>query len=83
MPCFFGLIFLVDKEVFMMGSYAPKVEMQSFITPVDEAPSGYYNILEGMLHRGAYRVKSQVCDDDGHDWLSWTWTLEIAKDWGE
>ncbi|VDN20352.1 unnamed protein product [Gongylonema pulchrum] len=66
----------VDRETFMMGSYAPKMELQSFITPVDEAPSG-------LLHRGTYKVKSQVCDDDGHDWLSWTWTLEIAKDWGD
>ncbi|VDK89335.1 unnamed protein product [Litomosoides sigmodontis] len=66
----------VDKETFMMGSYAPKMEMQSFVTPLDEAPSG-------VLYRGTYKVKSQVCDDDGHDWLSWTWTLEIAKDWGE
>ncbi|VDK61538.1 unnamed protein product [Onchocerca ochengi] len=66
----------VDKETFMMGSYAPKMEMQSFITPLDEAPSG-------MLHRGIYKIRSQVCDDDGHDWLSWTWSLEIAKDWGE
>ncbi|OZC05233.1 RHO protein GDP dissociation inhibitor [Onchocerca flexuosa] len=66
----------VDKETFMMGSYAPKMEMQSFITPLDEAPSG-------ILHRGTYKIKSQICDDDGHDWLSWTWSLEIAKDWGD
>ncbi|VDO45569.1 unnamed protein product [Brugia timori] len=66
----------VDKETFMMGSYAPKMEIQSFITPSDEAPSG-------ILHRGTYKVKSQVCDDDNHDWLSWTWSLEIAKDWEE
>ncbi|MCP9266024.1 Rho GDP-dissociation inhibitor 2 [Dirofilaria immitis] len=70
------LVVEVDRETFMMGSYAPKMEMQSFITPLDEAPSG-------MLHRGTYKMKSQVCDDDGHDWLSWTWSLEIAKDWGE
>ncbi|VDO25943.1 unnamed protein product [Onchocerca flexuosa] len=73
---FFLLIFSVDKETFMMGSYAPKMEMQSFITPLDEAPSG-------ILHRGTYKIKSQICDDDGHDWLSWTWSLEIAKDWGD
>ncbi|VDN01214.1 unnamed protein product [Thelazia callipaeda] len=64
----------VDKDTFMMGSYAPKMELQSFTTPLDEAPSG-------MLHRGTYKIKSQVCDDDGHDWLSWSWILEIAKDW--
>lgn len=34
-----------------------------------------------MLHRGIYKVKSQVTDDDDNDWLSWTWNLEIAKDW--
>lgn len=37
---FLLLIFSVDRETFMMGSYAPKMEMQSFITPLDEAPSG-------------------------------------------
>lgn len=30
----------VDRDVLMMGSYAPKLELQSFTTPVDEAPSG-------------------------------------------
>lgn len=35
-------LFLVDRETFMMGSYAPKMELQSFITPVDEAPSGKF-----------------------------------------
>ncbi|MFH4979611.1 hypothetical protein AB6A40_006320 [Gnathostoma spinigerum] len=64
----------VDRDVYMVGSYGPKLELQSYVTPVDEAP-------QGLLHRGVYKVKSQVTDDDGHDWLSWTWSLEIAKDW--
>ncbi|VDK17286.1 unnamed protein product [Anisakis simplex] len=64
----------VDHDTFMVGSYAPKMELQSYTTPVDEAPSG-------MIHRGTYKVKSQVTDDDGNDWLTWTWTLEISKDW--
>lgn len=46
-------------------------------------PLNYSIVFAGMLHRGIYKVKSQVCDDDGHDWLSWTWSLEIAKDWGD
>uniref|UniRef100_A0A0N5AD68 Rho GDP-dissociation inhibitor 2 n=1 Tax=Syphacia muris TaxID=451379 RepID=A0A0N5AD68_9BILA len=65
---------LVDKDVFMMGSYAPKTELQSFTSPLEEAPSG-------LMHRGKYKVQSQVTDDDNHDWLTWQWTLEIAKDW--
>uniref|UniRef100_A0A915CA99 Rho GDP-dissociation inhibitor 3 n=1 Tax=Parascaris univalens TaxID=6257 RepID=A0A915CA99_PARUN len=64
----------VDRDTFMVGSYAPKMELQSYTTPLDEAPSG-------VLHRGSYKVKSQVTDDDGNDWLTWTWTLEISKDW--
>ncbi|EPB80814.1 RHO protein GDP dissociation inhibitor [Ancylostoma ceylanicum] len=64
----------VLKETFMVGSYAPKSELQSYTTPVEEAPSG-------MLHRGKYKVKSQMTDDDGHDWLTWSWTTEISKDW--
>ncbi|KHJ99879.1 RHO protein GDP dissociation inhibitor [Oesophagostomum dentatum] len=64
----------VFKETYMVGSYAPKLELQSYTTPVEEAPSG-------MLHRGKYKVKSQMTDDDGHDWLTWCWTTEISKDW--
>ncbi|VDM74988.1 unnamed protein product [Strongylus vulgaris] len=30
----------VLKETFMVGSYAPKQELQSYTTPVEEAPSG-------------------------------------------
>ncbi|VDL71933.1 unnamed protein product [Nippostrongylus brasiliensis] len=64
----------VLKETFMVGSYAPKKELQSYTTPLEEAPSG-------MLHRGTYKVTSQMTDDDNHDWLTWTWTTEISKDW--
>ncbi|KJH43030.1 RHO protein GDP dissociation inhibitor [Dictyocaulus viviparus] len=64
----------VLKETFMVGSYAPRKELQSYTTPVEEAPSG-------LLHRGKYKVKSQMTDDDEHDWLSWTWYTEISKDW--
>uniref|UniRef100_A0A1I7WX44 RHO protein GDP dissociation inhibitor n=1 Tax=Heterorhabditis bacteriophora TaxID=37862 RepID=A0A1I7WX44_HETBA len=64
----------VLKEAFMVGSYAPKAEIQSYITPIEEVPSG-------MVHRGKYKVKSKLTDDDEHNWLTWTWTTEIAKDW--
>uniref|UniRef100_A0A914RNQ8 Uncharacterized protein n=1 Tax=Parascaris equorum TaxID=6256 RepID=A0A914RNQ8_PAREQ len=38
----------VDRDTFMVGSYAPKMELQSYTTPLDEAPSGiqsYKNVI--------------------------------------
>jgi len=64
----------VDKDEFMVGSYPPKAELQSYITPLEDAPSG-------MMHRGKYKVKSLFTDDDKHEWLAWEWSLEIKKDW--
>uniref|UniRef100_A0A914VAL8 Rho GDP-dissociation inhibitor 3 n=1 Tax=Plectus sambesii TaxID=2011161 RepID=A0A914VAL8_9BILA len=64
----------VDKDEFMVGSYPPKNDLQSYTTPVEEAP-------HGMLHRGKYKVKSLFTDDDKHEWLAWEWSLEIKKDW--
>jgi Rho GDP-dissociation inhibitor len=34
-----------------------------------------------MIHRGTYKVKSLFTDDDQNEWLGWSWTLEIKKDW--
>ncbi len=39
----------------MVGSYAPKAQIQSYTTPVEEMPSG-------MLARGTYNVKSLFTD---------------------
>jgi len=64
----------VDKMNQMVGSYAPKEEVQSSITPVEDAPSG-------MLARGTYTVKSLFTDDDKHEHLKWEWSFEIKKDW--
>ena len=58
----------------MVGSYGPKMELQSFTTPVDEAPSG-------MISRGTYNIKSLFTDDDKNEHLKWEWSLEIKKDW--
>ncbi len=58
----------------MVGSYGPKAEPQSYITPVDEAP-------KGMLARGDYKVKSKFLDDDKNIHLQWEWSFEIKKDW--
>jgi len=67
-------LFVVDSTKYMVGSYGPKQEVQSYTTPVEEAPSG-------MLARGSYTVKSLFTDDDKHEHLKWEWTLEIKKDW--
>lgn len=64
----------VDKSRFMVGSYGPKKEMQSYSTPFDEAPSG-------MMSRGKYVVKSKFGDDDKNTYLEWQWGLHIVKDW--
>lgn len=64
----------VHKDDYMVGSYAPKIESQSFTTPAEEAPSG-------MINRGTYKMKSLFTDDDKNEWLSWEWNLEIKKDW--
>lgn len=58
----------------MVGSYPPKMEMQSYITPSEEAPSG-------MVARGSYTVLSLFTDDDEHEHLKWEWTFEICKEW--
>lgn len=64
----------VDKTNFMVGSYPPKTELQSYTTPVEEAPSG-------MIARGTYTIKSLFTDDDKKKHLQWEWSLEIKKDW--
>jgi|ERR1712071_67249 len=64
----------VDKMVQMVGSYAPREDMQSFMTPKEDAP-------EGMAQRGTYTVKSLFTDDDGNEYLKWEWTFEIKKKW--
>lgn len=64
----------VEKMNQMVGSYAPKKEIQSFTTPQEDMPSG-------MLARGQYTVKSLFTDDDKHEHLKWEWTFEIKKDW--
>lgn len=58
----------------MVGSYPPKKEIQFYITPAEEAPSG-------LMARGTYSVSSLFTDDDKHQHLKWEWTFEIKKDW--
>jgi Rho GDP-dissociation inhibitor len=64
----------VEKMNHMVGSYAPKLELQSYLSPLEEMPSG-------MLSRGTYTVKSLFTDDDKNEHLKWEWTFELKKDW--
>ncbi|XP_064318105.1 rho GDP-dissociation inhibitor 3 [Phalacrocorax carbo] len=64
----------VDRDVFMVGSYAPRAEEYEVVTPAEEAPRGW-------LARGFYRVRSLVTDDDKTEHLSWEWDLCIKKAW--
>lgn len=58
----------------MVGSYGPKAEPHTYITPNDEAP-------KGMIARGGYSVKSRFLDDDKNVHLEWEWSFAIKKDW--
>jgi hypothetical protein len=64
----------VDKETNMVGSYGPKMELQSYTTAPEVAPSG-------MLARGTYIMKSIFTDDDKNEHLKWEWQLDLKKDW--
>ncbi|NWS75333.1 GDIR3 inhibitor, partial [Crotophaga sulcirostris] len=64
----------VDRDVFMVGSYAPRAEEYEVVTPAEEAPRGW-------LARGSYRVRSLVTDDDKTEHLAWEWGLCIKKAW--
>ncbi|KAM9179401.1 rho GDP-dissociation inhibitor 3 isoform 1-T1 [Mergus octosetaceus] len=64
----------VDRDVFMVGSYAPRAEEYEVVTPAEEVP-------RGRLVRGSYRVRSLVTDDDKTEHLSWEWGLCIKKAW--
>lgn len=66
----------VDKQNNMVGSYGPKMELQSYTTSAEQAPSG-------MLARGTYVVKSIFTDDDKNEHLKWEWQLELKKEWKE
>ncbi|XP_032309787.1 rho GDP-dissociation inhibitor 1 isoform X1 [Drosophila ananassae] len=69
-----GVNVVVDKMKHMVGSYPPKKEIQFYLTPAEEAPSGTFS-------RGTYSVSSVFTDDDKHIHLEWDWTFEIKKDW--
>ena len=62
----------MDKSNYMVGSYGPKNEVQEYVTPSEDAPSG-------MLSRGTYTVKSKFTDDDKNVYLEWEWTMKIGK----
>ena len=64
----------VDKMTHMVGSYAPKEDVHSYQTPIEDAPSG-------MLKRGTYTVHSLFTDDDKNEHLKWEWSIDIKKDW--
>ncbi|RZF48912.1 hypothetical protein LSTR_LSTR003292 [Laodelphax striatellus] len=64
----------VDKMTHMVGSYPPKTELQSYTTPLEDAPTG-------MVSRGSYTVHSLFTDDDKNVHLKWEWCFEIRKDW--
>lgn len=63
-----------DKSSYMLGSRAPKSELQEYTSEKELAPSG-------MMARGKYHMKSSIIDDDKCVYAKWEWNLEISKDW--
>jgi len=63
-----------DKSVYMLGSRAPKGELQEYLSEKEITPSG-------MMARGKFCMKSSILDDDKNVYAKWEWVLEIAKDW--
>jgi Rho GDP-dissociation inhibitor len=68
------LNFKADKSSYMIGSRAPKGELQEYLSGKEVAPSG-------MMARGKYHMKSHIIDDDKNTYAEWEWTLEISKEW--
>ncbi|CAF2440485.1 unnamed protein product [Rotaria sp. Silwood2] len=64
----------VDKSKFMIGSRAPSSDIQTYVSDIEQAPSG-------ILSRGSFLVKSKLLDDDKNIFAEWEWNLVIAKDW--
>lgn len=64
----------VDKATYMVGSYGPKADIQSYTTQSEEAP-------KGIMFRGHYSVKSKFTDDDKNIYLEWQWNFDVTKDW--
>ena len=62
----------MDKTNAMLGSFGPKAESQTAMTPWEEAPSG-------MLARGHYTVKSKFVDDDSTSHLDWEWFVNPRR----
>ena len=58
----------------MVGSYGPKKEVQTWVSPEEEFPSG-------LMARGSYHAKSLFTDDDKNEILKWEWKFDIKKDW--
>ncbi|TWW69591.1 rho GDP-dissociation inhibitor 2-like [Takifugu flavidus] len=64
----------VGKKSYMIGSYGPKLEVQEFESPTDEAP-------KGLMSLGRYLIRSRVIDDDKNVHLQWEWNLDVKKSW--
>ncbi len=61
-------------SIVFVGSRAPSGEIQTYVSEVEQAPSG-------VLSRGSFVVKSKLTDDDKNIYAEWEWNLVISKDW--
>ena len=66
----------IDEMTEMVGSFAPKNDIQELVIRNVEAPNGI-----GGIARGEYKIGSALTDDSGKEHFSWNWVLKISKDW--
>merc|ERR1711991_812707 len=67
----------VTKEKEMLGSYGPKKEAYTCVTP----RKGWEECPSGAMMRGNYKAKSSFKDDDKQKHLEYEYAFRIAKDW--
>lgn len=65
--------FRVDKDEVMVGSYAPKSDVYTFLLPAQTVPTG-------LLAYGTYKAKSRFLDDDGTNHLTFEYSFKIVKE---
>ena len=65
--------FRVDRDEVMIGSYAPKNDVYTFMLPMQTVPTG-------LLAYGTYKAKTRFLDDDGTNHLTFEYSFKIVKE---
>ncbi|CAN6170130.1 unnamed protein product, partial [Urochloa humidicola] len=64
----------VDSTKEMLGTFSPKAEPYTYLTPEETTPSG-------IFARGSYFARTKFLDDDRKCYLEMNYTFDIRRDW--